>query len=155
MLRIHIDCTGPAPQELYVPRVSPQHPIPVSRPDSLISRAELLGYLTFEQFCALLVRRNLSERQKYARWCVRRVLSVFETVRRTDGRIFHLSRGGHMRATSGWTDGKHSTSSGTLLVDGRLMRDLPEVLLRYGCPSEHFESAQRLIRARLTMKWGA
>jgi hypothetical protein len=148
MLELEINWDGPAPQESFVPRRSFGASSLLSglRPADM-SRPELLEALTFEEYQKLLVRRRYTLRQAYARWCIRRVLSQFETVRRTNGRIFHLSRGGHMRAT-----GKPSKTP-TLLADGRLMRDLPEVLTRYGCPREHLESAERLIRARLAQRW--
>jgi hypothetical protein len=91
----------------------------------------------------------------HTRWAIRQILRTFEThVRGFRGQS--VSKAGPYGSGGRVFDIASDVLvlPETLVEDGRLMNDLPYYFHAYGIPQEQWPAVDRLIRAKLTGKWG-
>lgn len=143
-MSLQINGTIERPQLVYAPRNPSANARWASKRPTVAALApsrEGLFDLPFEDFARVCDARVEDTQRLYARWVARRVTREFES---------HVRRFDYQRDEAGGL----SITPQALFTDGRLMWDLESILKRYACPQAHFESAKRLVRARLLKLWG-
>lgn len=110
-----------------------------------------------EAFCELVKEyyegiknaRCESAARTHTKWAVRQILSKFETHVRGFRKQAVSRRGGLFNTAS-----DELVLPEVLIKDGRLMWDLSAYLYCYGVPKQEWPAVERLLRAKLTLKWG-
>lgn len=85
----------------------------------------------------------------HVKWAVRQILRTFETHVRGFRKQSVSKRGGLFNTAS-----DELTLPETLIKDGRIIWDLTAYLRCYGVPAEQWDAINRLLRTKLTLKWG-
>ena len=121
---------------------------------------ERLGHKAFceaveDYYARIREVRVEKARQMHTKWAVRQILRTFEThVRGFRGQS--VSKAGPYGSGGRVFDVASDVLvlPETLVEDGRLMSELPYYFHAYGVPQEQWAAVDRLVRAKLTGKWG-